>query len=88
MTIKTYQLPLDFKQILNLVRQLSSVEKEQIRQELEQENDRQQSDPYPKNDFLITFDSPWETLCERIGKEAQNKGLTEEILAGLLADES
>jgi hypothetical protein len=80
MTIKTYQLPLDFKQILNLVRQLSSVEKEQIRQELEQEKDRQQSDPYPKNDFLITFD--------RIGKEAQNKGLTEEILAGLLADES
>ena len=80
MTIKTYQLPLDFEQILNLVRQLSSSEKEQIRQELEQESERQQSDPYPKNDFLVTFD--------RIGKEAQDKGLTEEILAGLLADES
>lgn len=80
MTIKTYQLPLDFEQILNLVRQLSSVEKDQIRQELEQETDRQQSDPDPKNSFLMTFD--------RIGKEAQNKGLTEEILAGLLADES
>ena len=80
MTIKTYQLPLDFEQILNLVRQLSSSEKEQIRQELEQEAARQQSDPYPKNDFLVTFD--------RIGKEAQDKGLTEEILAGLLADES
>ncbi|PSB56472.1 hypothetical protein [Chamaesiphon polymorphus] len=80
MTIKTYQLPLDFEQILNLVRQLSSGEKEQIRQELEKEADRQQSAPYPKNDFLMTFD--------RIGKEAQDKGLTEEILAGLLADES
>jgi AAA+ ATPase superfamily predicted ATPase len=33
-----------------------------------------------KNHFLMTFD--------RIGKEAQEKGLTEEILAGLLADES
>ena len=80
MAIKTYQLPLDFEQILNLVRQLSSVEKEQIRQELEKETDRQQSEPYPKNDFLMTFDL--------IGKEAQDKGLTEEILAGLLADES
>ncbi len=80
MTIKTYQLPLDFEQILNLVRQLSSVEKEQIRQELEKDTERQQSDPYTKNNFLTTFD--------RIGKEAQDKGLTEEILAGLLADES
>ena len=80
MTIKTYQLPLDFEQILNLVRQLPPLEKEQIRQELEQESNRQQSAPQPKNDLLITFD--------RIGKEAQDKGLTEEILAGLLADES
>jgi hypothetical protein len=80
MSIKTYQLPLDFEQILNLVRQLPPLEKEKIRQELEKESNRQQSDPYPKNDFLITFD--------RIGKEAQDKGLTEEILAGLLADES
>ncbi len=80
MTIKTYQLPLDFEQILNLVRQLPPLEKEQIRQELEKESNRQQSELYPKNDFLMTFD--------RIGKEAQDKGLTEEILAGLLADES
>ncbi len=80
MTIKTYQLPLDFEQILNLVRQLPPLEKEQIRQELEKESNRQQSKLYPQNDFLITFD--------RIGKEAQDKGLTEEILAGLLADES
>jgi hypothetical protein len=80
MTIKTYQLPLDFEQILNLVRQLPPLEKEQIRQELEKETERQQSDPSPKNDFLITFD--------RIGKEAKDKGLTEEILVGLLADES
>jgi hypothetical protein len=80
MTIKTYQLPLDFEQILNLVRQLPPLEKEQIRQELEKESNRQQSELYPKNDFLMTFD--------QIGKEAQDKGLTEEILAGLLADES
>ncbi len=33
-----------------------------------------------EDDFLTVFD--------RIGKEAQAKGLTEEILAGLLADES
>lgn len=80
MTIKTYELPLDFEQILNLVRQLPPLEKEQIRQEIEKETERQQSELHPKNDFLMTFD--------RIGKEAQDKGLTEEILAGLLADES
>ncbi len=33
-----------------------------------------------ENDFLTVFD--------RIGQEAQEKGLTEEILAGLLADKS
>jgi hypothetical protein len=33
-----------------------------------------------EDDFLTVFD--------RIGKEAQEKGLTAEILAGLLADES
>jgi hypothetical protein len=33
-----------------------------------------------EDDFLILFD--------RIGKEAQEKGLTEEVLEGLLADES
>lgn len=80
MTVQTYQLPLDFEQILNLVRQLPPLEKEQIRQELDKETERQQSDPYPKNDLLMTFD--------QIGKEAQDKGLTKEILAGLLADES
>ncbi len=33
-----------------------------------------------EDDFLVVFD--------RIGKEARDKGLTEEVLAGLLADES
>jgi hypothetical protein len=33
-----------------------------------------------EDDFLMVFD--------QIGQEAQEKGLTEEILAGLLADES
>ncbi len=35
MTIKTYQLSLEFEQILNLVRQLSSGEQEKICQEIE-----------------------------------------------------
>ncbi len=35
MPIQTYQISLDFEQILNLVRQLPSVEQEKIRQEIE-----------------------------------------------------
>ncbi|NJM77221.1 MAG: hypothetical protein HC852_17365 [Acaryochloridaceae cyanobacterium RU_4_10] len=38
MPIQTYQLSLDFEQILNLVRQLPSVEQEKIRQEIEKIN--------------------------------------------------
>ena len=84
MTVQTYQLSLNlslnFEQILNLVRQLPSVEQEKIRQEIEKGNTEQQSSQQTQNDFLMTFD--------RIGREAQEKGLTAEILAGLLADES
>ncbi|MCG6133678.1 MAG: hypothetical protein MET45_03290 [Nostoc sp. LLA-1] len=72
---KTYQLPLTFKQILNLVLQLPSQEQEQLIQEIKKKS--------PKNkdeDFLRVFD--------RIGKNAQAKGLTEEVLEELLADES
>ena len=35
MNTQTYQLSLDFEQILNLVKQLPSVEQEKIRQEIE-----------------------------------------------------
>jgi hypothetical protein len=70
----------DKEQIFNLIQQLSFMEKCQIRQELERESAEQSSDQHAQNDFLVTFD--------QIGKEAQEKGLTEEILAGLLADES
>jgi hypothetical protein len=84
MTVQTYQLSLDlslnFEQILNLVRQLPSVEQEKIRQEIEKGNTDQQSSQHIQNDFSITF--------AQIGREAQEKGLTEEILVGLLADES
>jgi hypothetical protein len=38
MPIQTYQISLDFEQILNLVRQLPSVEQEKIRQEIEKTN--------------------------------------------------
>lgn len=80
MNTKIYQLPLDFEQILNLVRQLSPIEKDQIRQELEKISGEQPSNQHTKDGFLMIFD--------QVGKEAQEKGLTEEILAGLLADES
>jgi hypothetical protein len=75
MTQKTYPLPLTFEQILNLVLQLSAQEQEQIIQQIKKNS--------PKNkeeDLLTVFD--------RIGKNAEAKGLTEEILEELLADES
>jgi hypothetical protein len=50
MTVQTYQLPLDFEQILHLVRQLPPLEKEQIRQELEKANREQKL-----NSFLTDF---------------------------------
>lgn len=75
MTQKTYSLPLTFEQILNLVLQLPAQEQEQIIQQIKKNQ--------PKNrekDLLTVFDI--------IGKNAQAKGLTEEILEELLADES
>ncbi|WP_414565356.1 MULTISPECIES: hypothetical protein [unclassified Anabaena] len=75
MNQKTYQLPLTFEQILNLVLQLPVQEQEQLIQEIKKKS--------PKNkdeDFLRVFDS--------IGRNAQAKGLTEEVLEELLADES
>jgi predicted DNA-binding protein YlxM (UPF0122 family) len=59
MTVKTYQLPLDFEQILNLVRQLPPVEKEQIRQELEKANREQKL-----NSFLTDFHTEEISLAE------------------------
>jgi hypothetical protein len=50
MTVQTYQLSLNFEQILNLVRQLPSVEQEKIRQELERVNREQKL-----NSFLTDF---------------------------------
>jgi hypothetical protein len=40
------------------------------------------------NITIETMEDDFLTVFDRIGKEAQDKGLTEEILAGLLADES
>ncbi len=50
MNIQTYQLSLDFEQILNLVRQLPSVEQEKIRQEIGKANREQKL-----NSFLTDF---------------------------------
>ncbi|BBD66457.1 hypothetical protein NIES4072_62730 [Nostoc commune NIES-4072] len=75
MNQKTYQLPLTFEQILNLVLQLPAQEQEELIQEIKRNS--------PKNkdeDLLSVF--------ERIGRNAQAKGLTEEMLEELLADES
>lgn len=67
------------KQMFNLPQQSSAMVQNKIYQATE-EGVRQLSSQRTKNDFLVTLD--------QIGKEAQDKGLTEEILAGLLADES
>jgi hypothetical protein len=40
------------------------------------------------NITIETIEDDFITLLDRIGKEAQEKGLTEEVLEGLLADES
>jgi len=72
---KTYQLPLTFEQIFNLVLQLPAQEQEQLIQEIKKK--------FPKNkdeDLLSVFD--------RIGRNAQAKGLIEETLEELLANES
>lgn len=75
MTQKTYQLPLTFEQILNLVLQLPGQEQEQLIQEI-----KKTSPKIEDKNLLSVFD--------RIGRNAQAKGLTEEILEELLADES
>lgn len=72
---KNYQLPLTFEQILILVKQLSHQEQNKLREELDKNFSLNKED-----DLLSVFD--------RIGKNAQARGLTEEILEELLADES
>lgn len=75
MNQKTYQLPLTFEQILNLVLQLPKQEQEQLIQEIKKHTPENKDE-----DLLNVFD--------RIGRNAQAKGLTEEIIDELLADES
>ncbi len=75
MTQKTYQLPLTFEQILNLVLQLPVPEQEKLIQEIKKKS------PTNKNEDLLS-------VFDRIGRNAQAKGLTAEILEELLADES
>jgi len=71
----TYQLPLTFEQILNLVLQLPEQEQEQLIQEI-----KKTSPKVAEENLLSVFN--------RIGRNAQAKGLNEEILEELLADES
>ena len=73
MTQKTY--PLTFEQILNIVLQLPAQEQEEIIQQIKINSPKNQGE-----DLLTVFD--------RIGKNVQAKGLTEEILEELLVDES
>lgn len=71
----TYQLSLTFEQILDLVRQLPETEKEKLKQELNKPSPKKEGEDLP-------------TIFQRIGRNAQARGLTEEILEELLADES
>ncbi|MBX9254474.1 hypothetical protein H1Q63_11040 [Desmonostoc muscorum CCALA 125] len=75
MTQKNYQLSLTFEQILNLVLQLPAQEQEKLIQEINKTSSNNKDE-----DLLSVFD--------RIGRNAQAKGLTEETLEELLADES
>lgn len=75
MSQKTYPLPLTFEQILNLVLQLPEQEQEELIEQIQKNSPKNQEE-----DLLTVFD--------RIGRNAQAKGLTEEILSELLADES
>lgn len=59
MNIQTYQLSLDFEQILSLIQQLSSVEQEKIRQEIEKANREQKLDS-----FLADFHTDEISLAE------------------------
>lgn len=74
MTSNIYQLPLTFDQILILVQQLPQEEQIKLKQEIDKRINAQEED------LLTVFD--------RIGKNAQQRGLTEEVLQKLLADES
>ena len=69
------QLSLTFEQILNLVLQLTAQEQEQLIQEIKKNSPKNQDE-----DLL--------SVCDRIGRNAQAKGLNEDILEELLADES
>ncbi|MGI0480293.1 hypothetical protein ACN4EE_05835 [Geminocystis sp. CENA526] len=69
------QLSLSFDKILTLVKQLPKQEQNKLREELDKNLSQNQEE-----DLLSVFD--------RIGKNAQGKGLTEEILEELLVDES
>ncbi|BAT53740.1 hypothetical protein NOS3756_27020 [Nostoc sp. NIES-3756] len=75
MTQKNHQLPITFEQILNLVLELPAQEQEQLIQAIKNHSPENKDE-----DLLHVFD--------RIGSNAQAKGLTEEILDELLADES
>jgi hypothetical protein len=59
MQSQTYQLSLDFEQILSLVRQLPSVEQDKIRQEIEKANREQKL-----NSFLTDFHTDEISLAE------------------------
>ncbi|MBO3463701.1 hypothetical protein G7B40_017120 [Aetokthonos hydrillicola Thurmond2011] len=72
---KNSQLSLTFEQIVELVLQLTVQEQEQLIQEIKKNSLNNQHE-----DLLRVF--------ARIGSNAQVKGLTEEILEELLADES
>ncbi|MCT7958876.1 hypothetical protein [Laspinema palackyanum] len=74
MTFSTYQLPLTFEQILILVKQLPQEEQIKLKQEIDKRINAREED------LLTGFD--------RIGKNAQKRGLTEKFLQELLADES
>jgi hypothetical protein len=59
MQSQTYQLSLDFEQILSLVRQLPSREQDKIRQEIEKANREQKL-----NSFLTDFHTDEISLAE------------------------
>ncbi|AFZ53943.1 hypothetical protein [Cyanobacterium aponinum] len=75
MNTKTFKISLTFEDILNLAKQLSNSEQNILIKEL------QKNIITDEKDSLID-------VCERIGRNAQTRGLTEEKLADLLADES
>jgi hypothetical protein len=59
MQSQTYQISLDFEQILSIVRQLPSVEQDKIRQEIEKANREQKL-----NSFLTDFHTDEISLSE------------------------